>query len=604
MGKQILMIDSDLRFAEETKSGFGSFGATVEIAADGPSGLERALSNRPDLIFLTIELTGMNGFLVCKKIKKAPELTEVPLVILSSDASDETFDQHKKLKTHAEGYLHKPITVEKLVDQARQLIDLETDEIIVDQEPIELKPDDIIMESDTAPPLLDDDDASSEIDIFQPLSEPELEPEPEPVPEPVAVPQFFPDPEPIAAPLSVSIGSMQRPAGVFPTPARRTPVPPAPMSLTGATDEINLLYHELESTRQQLSAAEAALRETRSIRPRDSGISGREFLDLRERLNRKDRELLDLRDQITARDKQLVEANDNILRVARELEDAKDRGHTLEIELEKENNLVESLNAEKELAQKRIEDLRNRLERTDTKKKEKESELEQLEIRRTKEIEDLKQEMERRSAEEAESRHAALEELRVTLQSDAAEKLREAEEQYQREIASSEVAREKEINRLREQLTTLAAESDAQREGLEARYTAEIKSRDQEHLQEMAQLNRTLFETENKATEAQEKLEKLQETETSLNEALKTITADRDAKESDLAASRTMHQEELERINRESTDKISALDERAGSLERSLASAQQKLDSDRVSFERIRESLVSGLSIIDQREQS
>src|SRR6185503_16793745 len=61
------------------------------------------------------ELPRMNGFSVCNKLKREPALKEVPLIIMSSDSTEETFEQHRRLRTHAEDYVHKPIAFADLL---------------------------------------------------------------------------------------------------------------------------------------------------------------------------------------------------------------------------------------------------------------------------------------------------------------------------------------------------------------------------------------------------------------------------------------------------------------------------------------------------------
>ena len=66
----------------------------------------------------------MNGFSVCNKLKKDPALKEVPLIIMSSESSDETFEQHRKLRTRAEDYVHKPIAFGELLDHINTFVKL------------------------------------------------------------------------------------------------------------------------------------------------------------------------------------------------------------------------------------------------------------------------------------------------------------------------------------------------------------------------------------------------------------------------------------------------------------------------------------------------
>jgi len=88
--------ESDAAFAGELRTELGKLGASVQVVDDGNVGLQAAASERPDLILLSIELPRMNGFSVCNKLKKDPALKDVPLIIMSSESSDETFEQHRK----------------------------------------------------------------------------------------------------------------------------------------------------------------------------------------------------------------------------------------------------------------------------------------------------------------------------------------------------------------------------------------------------------------------------------------------------------------------------------------------------------------------------
>src|SRR6516165_12769688 len=122
MPTKVLVFESDLAFASELRSELGTLGCTTTVVDDGNVGLQQAASDKPDLILLSIELPRMNGFSVCNKLKKDSGLKEVPLVIMSSESSDETFEQHKKLRTRAEDYVHKPIAFGELLQHIQRLV--------------------------------------------------------------------------------------------------------------------------------------------------------------------------------------------------------------------------------------------------------------------------------------------------------------------------------------------------------------------------------------------------------------------------------------------------------------------------------------------------
>src|SRR5262244_1997067 len=122
---KVLVFESDPGFAGELRSELGRLGCTVQVVDDGNLGLQAASSERPDLILLSIELPRMNGFSVCNKLKKDARLKDVPLVIMSSESSEETFEQHRKLRTRAEDYVHKPIPFTELLQHIRSFVVLD-----------------------------------------------------------------------------------------------------------------------------------------------------------------------------------------------------------------------------------------------------------------------------------------------------------------------------------------------------------------------------------------------------------------------------------------------------------------------------------------------
>src|SRR5579863_5162058 len=124
MSTKVLVFESDSTFAGELRNELGKLGCATTVVDDGSVGLQQAGSNRPDLILLSIELPRMNGFSVCNKLKKDASLKDVPLIIMSSESSDETFEQHKELRTRAEDYVHKPIAFGELLQHIRGFVSI------------------------------------------------------------------------------------------------------------------------------------------------------------------------------------------------------------------------------------------------------------------------------------------------------------------------------------------------------------------------------------------------------------------------------------------------------------------------------------------------
>lgn len=88
-------------------------GYQVLVARDGLSALEKAQTEKPDLILLDILMPKMNGFLVLEALKDDPQTNEIPVVILSAKAEQKDFERAKKLNVN--DYLVKPIKQKDLL---------------------------------------------------------------------------------------------------------------------------------------------------------------------------------------------------------------------------------------------------------------------------------------------------------------------------------------------------------------------------------------------------------------------------------------------------------------------------------------------------------
>lgn len=157
----ILVIDSESAVASQLRDDLVALGANVHVTGDGSEGLEHARSNVPDLIVLCVELTRGSGYSVCNKLKKDPQLATIPLVLTSSQATEETFEQHKKLRTRAEDYLKKPFSFDEIVVLIQKHVDIRVDgdgdlgaeapfEVESGFDEVELSADDLSVEIDSA----------------------------------------------------------------------------------------------------------------------------------------------------------------------------------------------------------------------------------------------------------------------------------------------------------------------------------------------------------------------------------------------------------------------------------------------------------------------
>ncbi len=107
----VLIIEDDPVLQRGLADNLGFAGHRVTSALDGETGLDAALSGRPDLILLDIMLPRVNGFEVCRRIREA-EL-DMPIIMLT--AKDREEDIVRGLNLGADDYVTKPFGIKELL---------------------------------------------------------------------------------------------------------------------------------------------------------------------------------------------------------------------------------------------------------------------------------------------------------------------------------------------------------------------------------------------------------------------------------------------------------------------------------------------------------
>ena len=110
-GARILIVEDDPSIRLGLRKSLAFDGYEVIEAADGEQGLELAFSQRPDLIVLDVMLPRINGFEVCRTIRRHDKTT--PILILS--AKEQEADKITGLDQGADDYITKPFSVRELV---------------------------------------------------------------------------------------------------------------------------------------------------------------------------------------------------------------------------------------------------------------------------------------------------------------------------------------------------------------------------------------------------------------------------------------------------------------------------------------------------------
>ena len=120
--KTILIMEGDEAFAMMLSNTLEVNKYRVVTSNDGQRAGDLIKKEAPNLILLCLELPNVSGYLVCKELKEDKDLRKIPLIIMSSQAKQEDFDKHRKLKVRAEDYLIKPFTDEDLLQKVENLI--------------------------------------------------------------------------------------------------------------------------------------------------------------------------------------------------------------------------------------------------------------------------------------------------------------------------------------------------------------------------------------------------------------------------------------------------------------------------------------------------
>ncbi len=118
--KKILIIEDDSISIELIEYFLKNENYSVSVAQDGEIGLRKITEDKPDLILLDIMLPGMNGIQVLEKVKEDKQLSQIPIIIISSLSQDE--DILKGLEKGAMDYLSKPFSPQILIAKVKKYL--------------------------------------------------------------------------------------------------------------------------------------------------------------------------------------------------------------------------------------------------------------------------------------------------------------------------------------------------------------------------------------------------------------------------------------------------------------------------------------------------
>jgi len=110
--RRVVVIDDHPDAAESLKDGLALIGHEVQVAFNGPSGLELARESRPEVVICDIGLPGMDGYAVASAFREDPAMRGTYLIALSGYAQPE--DLQRSAEAGFNQHVAKPPDIEKL----------------------------------------------------------------------------------------------------------------------------------------------------------------------------------------------------------------------------------------------------------------------------------------------------------------------------------------------------------------------------------------------------------------------------------------------------------------------------------------------------------
>ena len=115
---KILLVDDDIDFVEATKAVLESKPYEVIVASDGDEGLRKAREENPDLILLDVIMPVKDGFTAAEQLKKDPQLSKIPTLMLTAFAekgTETSIPVSRGFMLETEDYIDKPVSPEELL---------------------------------------------------------------------------------------------------------------------------------------------------------------------------------------------------------------------------------------------------------------------------------------------------------------------------------------------------------------------------------------------------------------------------------------------------------------------------------------------------------
>jgi two-component system alkaline phosphatase synthesis response regulator PhoP len=119
MKKNVLVVDDEADIVDLVSYNLRKEGYEVLSAYNGRTAMEKA-AQVPDLIILDVMMPGLDGFEVCRQLKRNPATSSIPIVFLTARSGE--IDEITGLEIGADDFIRKPISPRKLVARVKAIL--------------------------------------------------------------------------------------------------------------------------------------------------------------------------------------------------------------------------------------------------------------------------------------------------------------------------------------------------------------------------------------------------------------------------------------------------------------------------------------------------
>jgi twitching motility two-component system response regulator PilH len=121
-GMRVLVVDDSTTVVSLLGRMLRQNGYVVLEAFDAEKGIEVAMSERPDLVFLDIVLPGMSGFAALRQLRRQPATRDIPIIMMSGN--EQATEQFYAQRIGADDFMKKPFSRAEVFMRIENLLDV------------------------------------------------------------------------------------------------------------------------------------------------------------------------------------------------------------------------------------------------------------------------------------------------------------------------------------------------------------------------------------------------------------------------------------------------------------------------------------------------